>query len=747
MDGIGCKQCNIGVLSHRKRHACSVGVTGSILPTGEGVNGATISRLEGIRAAVVNGNLALVDLNGVNNAVDNPGNLVGGLNLVPLSEQNQILGSVGHNAIGIGHTSAVSSRVPCAEGSVVLGEEVGVQLLAAGQLQNLVIHAAVAAIGIEGNIDLLNPLIMSCAVVESSAGLCAGGIQQSAVTVLQLNRCQRNEIVRSLTLVEHIAEHILTGTVIHHQHTGLLRGNDIGATADDGEILIGSISPGDSTVNKAISNNLTVDINGNVRQIRNSTGLAGGAGIGQRTELSGGMNEVHTGDSFQSVHIQCLQPVLTVENLEHMTTSSHNIAGFLSESKIQGSILANGQAGARQKHHVLLQGGGTGMQIDANVIGDRQHESAGVNSCTAQFQVHRGHNAITIGMHFQHICGRVIIFDEIRTGSRLEHCAGADELDGSAVAHIGHEDRGSNILGGAVLITGGDLDVLNVVLAQREHQELRSQLRSDGTTTEVHNLEVLVDAGTVLSGDGALAVDVAPAVQICAGVQLDVRAGKHVHKAQLFRGAAAVHAALAAGCCMTTANLNVTVDSNRGIGSQSQGAIGSGLNPGNIAVTVKVRAVAGAAGVGTMPGVIIIIRNQQSNAGRNGVISGNSAVIQQNDNLICTCNSSRCSIGQVVILHSADAEQRNGAGNEHRGDGSIHRSSQGIVGILGNKDTLLILPTVELIARGRGSHQSQARTGGNRHLGFCGHSGPVDGIATIYRSHKGQIRVSSRGAD
>jgi uncharacterized protein YceK len=135
VDGIGCKQCNIGVLSHRKRHACSVGVTGSILPTGEGVNGATISRLEGIRAAVINGNLALVDLNGVNNAVDNPGNLVGGLNLVPLSEQNKILGSVGHNAIGIGHTSAVSSRVPCAEGSVVLGEEVGVQLLAAGKLR------------------------------------------------------------------------------------------------------------------------------------------------------------------------------------------------------------------------------------------------------------------------------------------------------------------------------------------------------------------------------------------------------------------------------------------------------------------------------------------------------------------------------------------------------------------------------------------------------------------------------------
>ena len=86
--------------------------------------------------------------------------------------------------------------------------------------------------------------------------------------------------------------------------------------------------------------------------------------------------------------------------------------------------------------------------------------------------------------------------------------------------HTGHIHRGVHVLGGAVLIGGGHLDVLHVILGGGEHQEALGQLGGLVTTAEVHDLEVLVDGGTALSGDGAIAVDVTPTIEVGTAVQI-----------------------------------------------------------------------------------------------------------------------------------------------------------------------------------------------------------------------------------
>ena len=426
------------------------------------------------------------------------------------------------------------------------------------------------------------PAVVDSAVSIGGILTCAGGVQHGAVAVLQLDGSQRNKVVTGPTLVIHIAQHILTGTVDHGDFTGLFGGDHIGAAADNGEVLIDRIGPGNGTVQEAVANNFTVDIKGHIGQICLSTILAGRTRILDSAEFHGGMNKVHVADSFQGIHIQGLGPVLTVKDLNHITAGSNNVTGSFGVSQIQNCTLIKGQAGSGQHHDVLLDGGDAGMQIDADIVGNRQHKGTGIDGRTAQFQIHGGNSTVAVGMHFQHVSRRVIVLHEIGTGFRLEHSIRTNKLHSCTVAHVGQKDGGSNVLSRTVLVGGSYFHILHIILAQREHEELGCQLRSNGAAAEVHNLEVLVDGCAILGGDGTVTIHITPAVEVGSAVQVNMGTGKHIDIAKFTGGAAAVHTGFTAGCGMTAAHFDITIDSDLGIGSQSQSSVGCRRFPCNM---------------------------------------------------------------------------------------------------------------------------------------------------------------------
>ena len=453
------------------------------------------------------------------------------------------------------------------------------------------------------------------------------------------------------------------------------------------------------------------------------------------------MNIIQAIDSFQGVHVQTLEPVLAVENLENMAAGGNDITSLICIGQIQNCILAHSQAGAGQEHHVLLQGRGAGMQVNLNIVGDRQHEGAGINGGAAQLQVHGSHNAVAIGVHLQHIGGRIVILNKIGTRGRLEHSVGTDELNGGAMALIGHKDGGSNILGSAVLIASGNLHILHIVLAQREHPIAGSQLGGDRTTTEVHDLEVLIDGCAILGSNGAVTIDIAPAEQVGAGVQINVRAGEHIDVAQLSSGATAIFTQLAAGGSMTAADFDVTVDSNVGVTGQGQGAIGRGRLPCDMTAAIKQGSPAGTFSIGTISGIGIIIRNQQRGTGRNGVAAGNGTIVEQDDGLVGAGSGSLTRFGQIVILGLTNTKQCDAAGNEDRSNFHIRGSNQLIAGVLRNIGAVSLLPAVELISGGGGCHQGQLGTSRNGHRGFCSNGGTIDRVVTVCTGLEGQVRI------
>ena len=248
-----------------------------------------------------------------------------------------------------------------------------------------------------------------------------------------------------------------------------------------------------------------------------------------------------------------------------------------------------------------------------HVVTDGQHELTGIHVHTGNLHGQLGQGAITVRIQIQAIGGGIVILHHVGTGLGTEHGIGTDELDGSAVLHTGHIHRGVHVLGGAVLIGGGHLDVLHVILGGGEYQEALGQLGGLVTATEIHDLEILVDGSAALSGDGTVAVDVTPGVQGGAVVHINVRTGLHLDEAQRAGGAttiATVVGTTAGGGGVTTAHLDNAIDGDVSVGAQRQGAVAGGLYPSHTTLAAQQIVIAGAAGILAVSRIGVVIRHQ-----------------------------------------------------------------------------------------------------------------------------------------
>ena len=601
-----------------------------------------------------------------------------------------------------------------------------------------------------------DPVIVLRAVGEHRTGLGTGGIQHAAVTVPQLSRGQGDAVVQGeaalrivlgrllesiiLSLIVLIDDQIGTGATVHSNHAGALGGNDLSATADNGEILIEEILPNYRAVQEAVANHNTVDVKDHVLEVRHGALLALAGGIGSRYKLLAGIDEIQALFIRAGLEIQTAGPVLAVKE-DQRVTGTHHRAGRIGRTDLQNRLGTHGQGGAGQHSNILHQGGGAAPDGDIDVVGDGQHKVAGIHRVAGQRHRNGGQSTIAIGIQVQGIGGRIVLFHDLAVHTGLEHSTLTDELDGGCGDALrGQEEAGGHVGGGTVVVGGGHLHVLHVVLGHGEHHQIAGQSQSGVTAAQVGDLEHLVDTGAIVGGDGTVAVDVTPSIQIA--VDLDVGAGGHIDIAQSVGGGSGTTRSSGR---VTAAHLQRTVDGDGGIRRHGQGAVGIGLGPLDLSAIG-----AGAGRRSAVGGVRIIIGDQQSDTGGNHVIAGDGAIVQQNDGLIGFAGRSGGSgIAQVIVLGRTHAEQSDIIGQENGINLGIRRSHQFKLGILGQiLFALGVVPAVEditVLSRGRQLHLG---TQGHLFYHLGGDRSAVQGVGTTLGGRlEGQDRIRYRQAN
>jgi len=175
-----------------------------------------------------------------------------------------------------------------------------------------------------------NPVIVRITIGIDGTGLSAGGIQQRAVAVLQLDGGQGDHVVQGaahlgvvigrrfiggiLDLIEHIGQQIGAGAAVQAHDTGALRGNNLGTAANDGEVLVQSVRPSDGAVQVTISDHNTVDIKDHVLDVGLGADLVLAGRILDGSNAVTVVNKVQTGLVLEGVIVQTAGPVFTVEH-------------------------------------------------------------------------------------------------------------------------------------------------------------------------------------------------------------------------------------------------------------------------------------------------------------------------------------------------------------------------------------------------------------------------------------------------
>ena len=702
-------------------------VTGIVNPVVEGIDGMSIAGLFG-RCVGVYRSLACQHNFGLHNcAINDPIDGASALDL-PLGKEGGILGAGEQAAVGVSSAVAVSGGVPALKVHVAVGKGIGVQVLAAGILQNLSIHVAGAAVGIKGDGNALDPGVTGSAVVEGIACSCAGalhkvaqfvilsGSQIGAVAIHQLSRGHCQQSACGSTGL--ISCNILTCAGCHDDLTGLLGGLDGGTTLGG--------------VQEAVDPDGTIDIQHGIVQV-----LGLGTGIGTAGSIAHGTHVQIAGVGEGEV---ALHPLITV--IDNQTVAvAQCIDCLFGVADDQLGVCSNIHFHTGQQSKALVDGSDTGLQIDDNVIGNGQDIVHGVHIGAAQRHFHAVELCVAGEIHLQAVTVLNVVLGNGRACLGNEHTAGAHELNSSTQAHLAHEHRSSHIFLSTGFIGGGNLNILDIVLVDGEHFQRFGHIGGMGTATEVGELEVLIHLGTGLGGDGTGTLDIAPAVEVCAGVQGNGGAGLHLHPAQRARGRTAV-SSTAVGSCVLTADFHRTVHLNAGIACQGQSAVSRGLNPGSIA-----QEAAGAACAGAIGGIAGIVGDQQRDTGRNHMAAMHNAVIQQHHSLAgCTgSGGKRSCIRQVKKLVGTHAEQGGIRRDKHRLQLGICRKLQRSLGIIGQIcpgcDTV---PSEERIAGCGGCHNSIALAGSLAQGDLTGDGSAVNGVAAVFSCQEGRIHCAGR---
>ena len=371
--------------------------------------------------------------------------------------------------------------------------------------------------------------------------------------------------------------------------------------------------------------------------------------------------------------------------------------------QLQGCAFVNDYLGARKHRKILSEGYGATLDIDGNVAVQGQFVVAGADAGKTNLQLDSGNGNIAVYIDHQTVGSAVIPLDKVSAGQAEHTAALSKEIHGGGEVHFGHIQAGISRLLGAGMQRQGHFDVLDVILGNGEYAIFH--IGTLGAAAEIRKLEVFIDIGAAVCGNGAITGDEAPGIQAAAIVHGDGRAGFHPHKADISRGCATFGPTTLSNKELC-GQAHAAIDDQIGAVLHGQSAVSLRCAIGRILCAVIPRF----AGV---QGISIVKGNQQGDAAGNGVVASFQHAVG--------CQHNRAALGhcviQIVEQEAAGIKPcRTCCVCKNSLYGGICSNLKRVSCFFGDNGMVICLdPAQELAAVLRGGNQSCASIKGNVH--------------------------------
>ena len=354
----------------------------------------------------------------------------------------------------------------------------------------------------------------------------------------------------------------------------------------------------------------------------------------------------------------------------------------------QASALGNIDLNARQQSCILIDGRIAGLNIDGNVVGDRQHIACRVNIHACKRQRQRVQCRLAVYCEYKTVCLFIVILSKA-TGFHFEHTGVANEINSSSICGFHCKNAAENNFVGACVQRQGNLNILNEILGEGEN--LVAHIGRCATATEVCNLIEFVHRSARFSQNRAAAGDKAPRIELAAILHRDRAVIRHFNIAIIAHRTTLL---TAASCKISAAQTDGTIDGNRSAFAHRQRSerLRLGSRP-NRRRSIRIQRSR------------LIKRNQQGNTRRDGISTADRTVCSQCDFGLTVCLRISNRFIQVCKPLAAGFKQGRRFTCEPRCDSAVIFNVQR--SLCRRADIFLvrnIIPAHELITRRRGRH-------------------------------------------
>ena len=281
----------------------------------------------------------------------------------------------------------------------------------------------------------------------------------------------------------------------------------------------------------------------------------------------------------------------------------------------------------RQKRDTLSKLGIPGNHIDGNIVSDRKRKRSGVNLKPEKRQLQAVDCAATLYINLQTVRRGEIRFGE-RSAVHAEHPALTNELDfrTDQKSLLLCVKRSHHKFLRARVQRHGRFHVLNVVLREREHAGLIRPQRS-AAAAKIRNLHQLIDFRAAVNRHSACAGH--KAIGVKTAVDHNLAAGLELHKTAGARRAA--YRRRVGGRGMLCADTQSAIDRNRHAVSDRQLFIDRRRSI--ILIDARINRLQIRYYLVLKAGVLVVVRDQKGDAGRDLNALGQRIVLQKNDGI------------------------------------------------------------------------------------------------------------------
>ena len=230
---------------------------------------------------------------------------------------------------------------------------------------------------------------------------------------------------------------------------------------------------------------------------------------------------------------------------------------ILSVCNRQASALGNIDLNARQQSCILIDGHIAGLNIDGNVVGDRQHIACRVDIHACKRQRQRVQCRFAVYRKYKTVCLFIVILSKA-TGFHFEHTGVANEINSSSICALHCINPAINLFVGAGIQRQGNFDVLYEVLRKWEHP--MAHAGRCGAAAEVCNLIEFVHRSARFRQNRAAAGDKAPRIELAAVLDCNGAVIRHFDVSIITNGTSLL---TTASSIISAAQADGTVDGDR----------------------------------------------------------------------------------------------------------------------------------------------------------------------------------------